>query len=126
MNRARPDQPAHQKSPGRPLGPVDLSFRALSGRLQLTVRRYKFNNGSLSACWPSFNFTFFAFWSLRFFEKLEEHARISSIKISSLQGWTTDFIPKLVDDAQTAGLVDEVRPFTPWICSSSESGLVMA
>ena len=26
-----------------PLGPVDLSFRALSGRLKFTVRRHKFN-----------------------------------------------------------------------------------
>ena len=31
------------------LGPVDLSVRALSGRLQFTVRRHKFNNDSLLA-----------------------------------------------------------------------------
>ena len=31
----------------RPLGPVDPSFRALSGRLKLTVRRHKFNKDSL-------------------------------------------------------------------------------
>jgi hypothetical protein len=30
------------------LGPVDPSFRALSGRLKLTVRRHKFNNSSFS------------------------------------------------------------------------------
>ena len=30
-----------------PLGPVDPSFRALSGRLQFTVRRHKFNKYSL-------------------------------------------------------------------------------
>jgi len=29
------------------LGPVDTSFRALSGRLECTVRRRKFNNDSL-------------------------------------------------------------------------------
>ena len=31
-----------------PLGPVDPSFRALSGRLTFTVRRNKFNQDSLS------------------------------------------------------------------------------
>ena len=31
-----------------PLGPVDPSFRALSGRLKFTVRHHKFNNDSLS------------------------------------------------------------------------------
>jgi len=31
-----------------PLGPVDPSFRALSGRLKFTVRRHKFNKDSLS------------------------------------------------------------------------------
>ena len=31
-----------------PLGPVDPSCRALSGRLKFTVRRHKFNKGSLS------------------------------------------------------------------------------
>jgi hypothetical protein len=30
-----------------PLGPVDPSFRTLSGRLRLTVRRHKFNKDSL-------------------------------------------------------------------------------
>jgi len=30
------------------LGPVDPSFRALSGRLKFTVRRHEFNNDSLS------------------------------------------------------------------------------
>jgi len=30
------------------LGPLDPSFRALSGRLKFTVRRHKFNNDSLS------------------------------------------------------------------------------
>ena len=30
-----------------PLGPVDASFRALSGRFRFTVRRHKFNNDSL-------------------------------------------------------------------------------
>jgi len=30
------------------LGPVDPSFRALSGRLKLTARRHKFNTDSLS------------------------------------------------------------------------------
>jgi len=30
------------------LGPVDPSFRALSGRLKLTVRRHKFNTDSFS------------------------------------------------------------------------------
>ena len=30
------------------LGPVDSSFRALSGRLKFTVRRHKFNTNSLS------------------------------------------------------------------------------
>ena len=30
------------------LGPVDPSFRALSGRLEFTVRRHKFNKDSLS------------------------------------------------------------------------------
>ena len=34
-----------RKSPG---GPKDPSFRALSGRLKLTVRRHKFNEDSLS------------------------------------------------------------------------------
>ena len=29
-------------------GPVDPSFRAISGRLKLTVRRHKFNKYSLS------------------------------------------------------------------------------
>ena len=29
------------------LGPVDISFRALSGRLDFTVRRHKFNTDSL-------------------------------------------------------------------------------
>jgi len=29
------------------LGPADPSFRALSGRLKLTVRRHKFNKVSL-------------------------------------------------------------------------------
>ena len=32
----------------RLLGPVDPSFRALSGRLKFTVRRYQFNKESLS------------------------------------------------------------------------------
>ena len=31
-----------------PLDPVDPAFRALSGRLQFTVRRHKFNEDSLS------------------------------------------------------------------------------
>jgi len=31
-----------------PLGPVDPSFRALSGRLRFTARRHKFNNDSLT------------------------------------------------------------------------------
>ena len=31
-----------------PLGPVDPSFRALSGRLNFTVRQHKFNKDSLS------------------------------------------------------------------------------
>jgi len=31
----------------RPLGPVDPSFRALSGRLEFAVRRHKFNKDSL-------------------------------------------------------------------------------
>ena len=31
-----------------PLGPVDPSFRALSGRLKFTVRHHKFNKDSLS------------------------------------------------------------------------------
>ena len=31
------------------VGPVDLSFRALSGRLQFTVRLHKFNKDSLLA-----------------------------------------------------------------------------
>ena len=31
-----------------PLGPVDPSFRALSGRLKFTVRRHEFNKDSLS------------------------------------------------------------------------------
>ena len=31
-----------------PLGPVDPSFRALSGRLKFTIRRHKFNNDYLS------------------------------------------------------------------------------
>ena len=31
------------------LGPVDLSFRALSGRLKFTVRRHKFNEDSPSS-----------------------------------------------------------------------------
>ena len=33
------------------LGPVDPSFRALSGRLKFTVRRHKFNKDSLSLGW---------------------------------------------------------------------------
>jgi len=32
---------------GSLLGPVDPSFRALSGRLEFTVRRHKFNKDSL-------------------------------------------------------------------------------
>jgi len=32
------------------LGPVDPSLRALSGRLQFTVRRHKLNQDSLSGC----------------------------------------------------------------------------
>ena len=32
-----------------PSGPVDPSFRALSGRLKFTVRRHKFNKGFLSS-----------------------------------------------------------------------------
>ena len=32
--------------PSSLLGPVDLLFRAPSGRLEFTVRRHKFNNGS--------------------------------------------------------------------------------
>ena len=35
----------HRQSP---LGPVDPSFRALSGRLQFMVRRHEFNKDSLS------------------------------------------------------------------------------
>ena len=35
-----------------PLGPVDPSLRALSGRLKSTVRRRKFDKGSLSSCLP--------------------------------------------------------------------------
>jgi len=31
-----------------PLGPVDPSFRALSGRPKFTIRRHKFNKNSLS------------------------------------------------------------------------------
>ena len=31
------------------LGPIELSFRALSGRLKFTVRRHKFNEDSLSS-----------------------------------------------------------------------------
>ena len=34
---------------GTPVGPVVPSFRALSGRLKLTVRRHKSNKDSLSA-----------------------------------------------------------------------------
>ena len=33
---------------GDGLGPVDPSFRALSGRLKFTVRRHKFNTDSFS------------------------------------------------------------------------------
>ena len=39
----------HRQSP---LGPVDPSFRALSGRLKFTVRRHKFNEDSLLSGYP--------------------------------------------------------------------------
>ena len=39
----RVDRPVRQN----PLGPVDLSFRALSGRLTFTVRLHKFDKDSL-------------------------------------------------------------------------------
>ena len=39
----RVDRPVRQS----PLGPVDLSFRALSGRLKFTVRRHEFDKDSL-------------------------------------------------------------------------------
>jgi hypothetical protein len=35
-----------------PSGPIDPSFRALSGRLKFTVRRHKFKEDSLSSCHP--------------------------------------------------------------------------
>ena len=38
-------RPHGQRAP--PVGPVDPSFRALSGRLKFTVRRHKFNKYSL-------------------------------------------------------------------------------
>ena len=40
----------HDEGPTNPhgLGPIDPSFRALSGRFKFTVRRYKFNKKSLS------------------------------------------------------------------------------
>ena len=41
-------RPAKQQSSSL-LGPVDPSFRALSGRLKFTVRRHKFNKDSLSS-----------------------------------------------------------------------------
>jgi len=37
----------HTGGPASLLGPVDPSFRVLSGRLKFTVRRHKFNNDSL-------------------------------------------------------------------------------
>ena len=40
-------QVVHGVSPSL-LGPVDPSFRALSGRLEFTVRRHKFNEEFLS------------------------------------------------------------------------------
>ena len=36
-----------------PLGPIDPSFRSLSGRLKLTVRRHKFNKDSPSREWST-------------------------------------------------------------------------
>jgi len=53
-----PHPPRHSACPGVPpgpissslLGPVDPSFRALSGRLKFTARRHKFNEDSLFSC----------------------------------------------------------------------------
>ena len=39
--------------PFSPLGPVDPSFRTLSGRLKFTVRRHEFNKDSFSSEGPS-------------------------------------------------------------------------
>jgi len=39
--------------PSSLVGPVDPSFRALSGRLEFTVRRHKFNKDSLVRGWRS-------------------------------------------------------------------------
>ena len=49
LTQSPPDRtrPFHRVSSSL-LGPVDPSFRALSGRLMFTVRRHKFNKDSVS------------------------------------------------------------------------------